>query len=327
MNMSNENNCDKPLISFILTCYNLPEDMVRECLDSIMNLSLRPCEREIVVVDDGSDACMIDSMKEYRDSFIYIRQKNSGPGAARNTGLKVATGKNIQFVDGDDKLVPYAYERCLDIVRYNDPDMVLFDSTNKKQSGSAVYLPKPVDGTQYLRHNNLHATAWGYIFNRRILQNLRFTPGLLHEDEEFTPQLLLRAETVYSTNIVAYFYRKRPLSITDNKSKRYIIKRLNDIESIIFHLQDIADSLPVTDMQAMQRRVAQLTMDYIVNIIKLTHSSKQLNARLKRLESKNLFPLPYHNYTAHYSVFRKLTKNKITRKLLALALKIEGHIL
>lgn len=318
---NSKSSCTAPMISFIVTCYNIPEEMIKECLNSILELSLRQTEKEIIVVDDGSKNCLMSSLMEYSDKIIYVRQKNEGLSAARNTGLRIATGQYIQFVDGDDKLIPEGYERCIDIVRYRKPDMVLFDSSDKDESGNKYGIPESVDGTEYMRHTNIHATACGYVFSRKILMDLRFTPGILHEDEEFTPQLLLRAENVYATDFIAYFYRKRPFSITRSKDKRSIIKRLNDVERIIFHLQEIAESMPVKDSLALQRRVAQLTMDYIYNIITLARSSKQLNMRIKRLEEKGLFPLPDRSYTKKYSLFRTLIKNKMARKMISAFLK------
>ncbi len=306
-----------PKVSFIIPCYDIPAWMVKECIDSIMALSLRPEEREIIVVDDGSDNYLIDELTEHRDHIIYIRTRKSGLGAARNNGLQMATGAYIQFVDGYDKLISEAYEHCLDIVRYNDPDIVLFDFAETERKEDKYYIPEPQDGAEYMRHNDLHVTAWGYVFKKSILLSLRFTPGLLHEDEEFTPQLMLRAEKVYDTNIAAYFYRKRPKSSTQSIDKRSVIKRLNDVEHIIFHLDDIANSLPTCDSAALKRRVAQLTMDYIFNTIRLTHSKSQLEQRINRLKARGLFPLPENGYTKKYTLLSKLVKYGITRKLLA----------
>lgn len=312
---------NRPLISFIVTCYNLPQYMIKECLDSITGLSLRKAEREIILIDDGSDTNPLESLKVERDDITYIRQKNSGLSSARNTGLRMATGKFIQFVDGDDRLIKEAYERCLDIVRYNNPDIVFFNSTDNDKIRMNYDLPEPTDGASYMRHNNIHAMAWGYVFNRRILGELRFTPGILHEDEEFTPQLILHADKVYSLDITAYYYRKRHDSITNNVNKRNIIKRLNDIERTIIHLDYLADIMPPADKSAMKRRVAQLTMDYVYNTARLTRSAKQIEKRINRLETRGLFPLPDGKYTLKYTLFRHLSKNKAIRRILELSLK------
>lgn len=321
MTDNHENSSSKPLISFIVTIYNLPVELVRGCLDSILSLSLRPAEREIILVDDGSDTSIMEQLMSYAADIVYIRQRNGGPSAARNTGLRMATGQYIQFVDGDDKLIAEGYGHCVDLVRYDAPDMVLFDSSDKENVSATYYMPEPVDGTHYMRHNNLHAVPWGYVFNRNILLDLRFTPGIINEDEEFTPQLMLRAERVFSTNIPAYFYRKRNESITHDRSRKFIIRRLNDMERIIFHLNEVAASLPLAERQALGRRVAQLTMDYIYNVMKFTRSCRQLEERLQRLEKEGLFPLPDKDYTKKYMLFRKLANSRMVRRMMALVLR------
>lgn len=319
---------NKPLISFIITYYNLPIQMLCECLDSILALSLRPFEREIIIVDDGSDASPINDLKEYNDQIIYLRQTNQGLSVARNTGISIAKGKFIQFVDGDDYLNRSAYEHCLDIIRFNDVDLVLFQSSHRVSNDQQIVFndsPKPMTGTEYMRNNNLRVSAWGYLFCRTLLMSLRFTPDILHEDEEFTPQLFLRAEKLIETSAVAYFYRKRVNSIIHNNDKKWVIKRLSDTENIIYKLSILADRSPKKDRSALQRRVAQLTMDYLYNTIVLTKSEAHLNKAIEKLHQKGLFPLPDKNYTKKYVWFRRLLNSTTGRKLLLHILPIKRH--
>ncbi|MBR0489432.1 MAG: glycosyltransferase [Prevotella sp.] len=310
---------NKPLISFIITYYNLPLDYLKKCIDSILALSLSSEEREIILVDDGSDTSPINELKAYCDQIIYLRQTNQGLSVARNTGISIAKGDFIQFVDGDDYLNRSAYEHCLDIVRFNDVDVVLFQSSHRVGNNQQTVFndsPKPMTGTEYMRNNNLRVAAWGYLFCRTLLMSLRFTPDTLHEDEEFTPQLFLRAEKIIETSAVAYFYRKRDNSIIHNKDKKWIIKRLSDTENIIYKLSLLADRSPEKDRSALQRRVAQLTMDYLYNTIVLTKSEVHLNKAIEKLHQKGLFPLPDKNYTKKYVWFRRLLNNATGRKLL-----------
>lgn len=303
-------------MSFILTYYNVPTDMLRRCLGSIFALSLSEEEREIILIDDGSDVSPISEISDYIDRIVYLRQKNGGLSVARNVGLDVAKGQYIQFVDTDDYLLRGPYSHCLDIVRYHNPDMVMFNATDKDDAEVPLTLPEPVDGATYMKHNNLRATAWGYIFRRKSLVDLRFTPGLVHEDEEFTPQLVLRCEKIYVTESEAYHYTTRDESITTKHGRKWKLKRLNDTEHILFHLQRVGESLPMEESKAMMRRVNQLTMDYIYNIIMLTRSLQNLEERIARLEKKGLFPLPSNNYTKKYKVFSAISRTKAGRKIL-----------
>lgn len=310
-------NIQTPLVSFIITTYNLPTEYLVECLKSILQLSLNPKEREIILIDDGSDIASISDLLDYQDDFIYLRQRNQGLSVARNRGLQIATGDYIQFVDGDDYFLQMQYEHCLDLVRYHTPDIVYFELTNKEEKDVPYQYSEPITGSSFMHNNNLRAAACSYIFKASILQNLRFTPGIFHEDEEFTPLLFLKADRVITTNAKAYFYRKRNDSIVHKKEdKRHNLKRLADTEKVIFHLQAKSDYLPENERIALNRRIAQLTMDYLYNTIILTRSSKHLEDAIKRLHNKGLFPLPEKKYTKKYLMFAKAINSKLGRKLM-----------
>jgi hypothetical protein len=92
------------------------------------------------------------------------------------------------------------------------------------------------------------------------------------------------------------------------------------MEQIILNLSDRADSLPQADREGLQRRVAQLTMDYIYNNIRLTHDGKHLEKCIERLHEKGLFPLPDRKYTKKYTWFRRLSMSKMGRKILLMTI-------
>ena len=94
----------QPLISFIVTYYNLPPQLLGASIDSILALSLAPEEREIIVIDDGSEESPLETLREKWNDILYIRQQNQGLSAARNLGIEACRGTFIQFVDGDDLL-------------------------------------------------------------------------------------------------------------------------------------------------------------------------------------------------------------------------------
>lgn len=93
-------------------------------------------------------------------------------------------------------------------MRYHQPDLVLFTECKRKDVKTPYNFEGPMSGREYMRHNNLRGSAWGYIFGRQALGSLRFREGSTVEDEEFTPQLILRCEVVYVTTAEAYYYRQ-----------------------------------------------------------------------------------------------------------------------
>lgn len=312
-----------PLVSFIITYHNTPIEMLRECIESVFALSLAKEEREIIVVDDGSLISPINDLSDIADDIVYLRKPNGGLSDARNWGIGIAHGKYLQFIDDDDKLIAANYEQCLDIVRYKEPDIMMFDFTSSLPANTTINEPTgPVSGNELMLHENIHAAAWGYIFKKSCIGKLKFTVGIYHEDEEFTPQLLLRAERVFRSAVKAYYYRHRSGSITTGKQPRNIVKRLSDTRDILFRLFDLCDKLPTNDKRAMQRRVAQLTMDYIYNVIVQTHSGKHLENCIEELKKKGLFPMPNQNYTKKYTWFRRLINSKLGRSILLTTLPL-----
>lgn len=307
----------QPLVTFIVTCYNLPQQMLGECIESILSLSLRPFEREIIVVDDGSEQSPIEGLLRFGDDIVYLRKGNGGVSTARNLGLRTATGRFIQFVDGDDTLIQASYEHCLDIIRYGKADAVMFDFTRKSSDDLAYEDWEPMSGCDLMRQHNIQGASCLCLFSRSILGELCFTPGISYgEDEEFVPQLLLRAERVVRTSAKAYYYRLRETSATGNKTKEGIMKRLDDNLRVIRSLQQKAATLPTAERVALERRVAQLTMDYIYNTITLTRDSSLLQQRLDTLRNDGLFPLPDRDYTTKYKWFRRLTNSSAGLALL-----------
>jgi len=316
---------EQPLVSFILTDYNLPTAMLCECIDSILRLKLQPSEREIIVVDDGSDNSPMNDLLRYGDDIIYVRQKNGGVSTARNTGMAMAKGRYVQHVDGDDCLLQAPYDHCLDIVRrHQDADVVMFDFTHEPQAKQTTFgeLVRK-SGTALMRTENLRGSACCCLFRQAVRGELSFTPGIEYgEDEEFTPQLLIRAETVYTTDAKAYYYRERQTSAVHQNDPERVSKRLADHMNVILRLQTLADRRPYEERLALQRRVAQLTMDHIYNTIIGTRSEERLDETIETLRRQNLFPLPDHDYSTKYVWFRRMTNSRWGRKLLLTTLPL-----
>ncbi len=310
-------NTPQPLISFIVTTYNLPVVMLRECLESIASLSLSPQEREVIIVDDGSDFSPVNEMTEILNDIIFIRQPNRGLSIARNIGLSLAKGKFIQFVDGDDCLIDAPYEHCLDIIRYKEPvDMIMFLTSNLRNQPTDFTFNGPISGETYMTNENLRAAACGYIFRKSRIGELRFTPGIYHEDEEFTPQLVLKMRNIYCTSAKAYFYRERKGSITHTDNEKEKNKRLTDILKVILHLNDIAAHGDPAHRESMERRVAQLSMDFLVNVIRMTKSRQQLLKAIELLKEHSLYPLPDKKYTTEYVIFRYMIQKRAGQLIL-----------
>lgn len=310
----------QPLISFIITIYNTDTDMLHKCLESIMALSLSQMEREVIVVDDGSDMTPLNDIADYSDSIIYIRQRNQGPSAARNIALKMANGRYIQFVNGDDSLIRAPYEHCLDIARYHNPDVVLFKTTaNANNVETPFTYDGPKTGSDYMRNNSMRGSVCNFLFERKILGTLRFPTDVYHDDDEFTTQLLIRSERLYTTDSDAYCDNGSKAQQTTHGNESNNERLFADTERVLQRLQNLV--VPDTDRAALNRRIAQITMEYLCNIIRRTHNRHLLAETMERLRDKGLYPLPDRDYSKRYKYFRKMIGNALTRNLLFLLIR------
>lgn len=299
----------RPLVSFIVTAYNIPAMMLRQCVGSILALPLKREEREVIVVDDGSDEPVAKRLENLQGSVACIRQQNQGVSVARNVGMAHASGQYIQFVDGDDCLLQAPYERCLGFLRlHRQTDMVVFRTTSNANAPKLADFKGPVTGAEFMTANNLHGAVHGYLFKKDILKGLQFAKGITYgEDELFTPQLIVNSTCLYSTETQAYYYRQRNGSVIHQKTNADKDKRIGDTLNVIAQLQAVQKSLDDEGKrEALDRRINQLAMDCLYNVARLTKSRSRLNQAKHALAKQGLYPLPDKRYTLKYSLFRKI---------------------
>ena len=286
-----------PLLSFIVTYHDEPQAMFRACMESIRSLRLRQEEAEIIVVDDGSctEPCMEGDATGWAEGpkEVLIRQEQAGLSVARNRGLNHARGQYIQFVDADDMLIPSVYDAVIELLRDAAADVVLFNMTRRQKSHAAGRILRRCSGADYVAGHSLRAAACGYAFRRDVLGDLRFRPGLLHEDELFTPLLFLKAETLVEIDAKAYFYRQHSGTITNRRTSAHVQKRLDDMQFILRELRSLDNPL-------LRRRIHQFTVDYLQKTYTLTHSLGELRRRWGELKDEGFLPLPPKAYSFRY---------------------------
>ena len=154
---------DNLLFSIIVPIYNVEKYLAR-CVDSILNQTYRNIE--IILVDDDSpDRCgMLCDEYALKDPRIrVIHQKNKWLGGARNSGLQIATGKYILFVDSDDFVREDMCEKLLAYLNGHDVDMILFDMYHTDIGGKI----KSISGNS-IEPNTIYCGSRG----RSVLYNL-----------------------------------------------------------------------------------------------------------------------------------------------------------
>ena len=224
-------------ISIIIPVYNV-EDYIIECLNSI---DFTKKNWQVVLVNDGSTDNSYELIKPYAkyENVKIISQKNLGLSEARNSGVKVADGEYVMFLDSDDML----YEGFQDKIdeSANLDGTVYFFSSILKLGKKLIYDELVFDKYKidrlnskemqnFFRKKKIAFVANRYVMPIEIARSLEFEKGVYHEDELFTTKLLL-IENNFKYIDTHYIYRKqRPNSITSTVSIKHfesIIKILN----------------------------------------------------------------------------------------------------
>ena len=126
-------------VSVVLPVYNV-ENYLRDCLDSIVNQTLK--DIEIICINDGSPDNSLEILREYeaKDNRItVIDQENGGHAVATNRGLKLATGECLFSMDSDDILELNALELSYNKLKEKDVDFVMFKAINYDDTNDVYY--------------------------------------------------------------------------------------------------------------------------------------------------------------------------------------------
>lgn len=207
-----------PKISIIVPIYNT-EIYLKECLQSLINQTYENIE--IVCINDGSKDKSEIILKNYMaldDRIVMISQENKGLSAARNAGLKIATGEYVMFCDSDDFLQLDAVELCVKkLVAHNCIDGVFFNArmfsmvgTNMRGIEGEAYeaVPLEIDCDESNFLGGFGNVCFG-CFSLSIIKsnNLMFREGYIYEDWDFVAQFSVQAKKIYWLNCMLYNYR------------------------------------------------------------------------------------------------------------------------
>ncbi|HHX23678.1 MAG TPA: glycosyltransferase family 2 protein [Thermoanaerobacterales bacterium] len=245
------------LVSIIIPVYNV-EDYLERCIDSIKRQTHKNIE--IIIVDDGStDRCpqLCDDYARDDSRIIVIHKENQGLGLARNTGIDVARGEWICFVDSDDYVSPLFVERLLKIAVENDCLTVqcCFQRVLEEINGTERIKPeiKVMDWRSYFiyvyRHmckNSIGSfghTVFGSVINIyhiSLFSEIRFSSLRISEDIEFIPRIIYAAgrKNIAVTNEILYYYYQRQGSITRAKANLALTDRFYAFNSAIAFLSE-----------------------------------------------------------------------------------------
>lgn len=205
-----------PLISFIVPSYNV-ERYIENCINSITNQSYKCIE--IIPVDDGSPdstGVILDKLARDDNRIRVVHKKNEGVSAARNSGLDIAKGEYVVFVDGDDYIAPDYAEYMLGLINSNDAeyalslDCFMYDG-EEQNSNQFVKCYTPEEATALLLGPRVVIGCWDKIYKKSFLDanNLRFsTTQFFGEGLFFITTAAQLAKKIVVGNRKVYYYRR-----------------------------------------------------------------------------------------------------------------------
>lgn len=259
----------EPKVSIIVPVYNT-EQYLKQCIDSITSQTLE--DIEIIIVDDGSKeecAKLCDQLAATDSRIKVIHKINGGLGFARNSGLEVARGEYVGFVDSDDYVKPPMFEALYTAAAKNNADLAIsgtcfvggntfsqsgdyseihyfeedtvFDGEEIKQLLLGVVGSLP----EYPEDSRYGVSVWKNIFKRSLLceKNIIFFSErkIISEDTMFMVDYIKHAKKAVGIHGAFYCYRRNEASL----SKCYRADRFEKVLIFLAELEEhIKDVLP-----------------------------------------------------------------------------------
>jgi len=239
------------MISVIVPIYNTNEYLT-QCVESILNQSYT--ELEVILIDDGStdgsgNTCDFFCEKDRRVQVVH--QSNQGLSAARNTGIDLAKGEYLSFVDSDDTIHKDFYRILMFELTKHNAQLAMCNillktdssAVNKAYDKVDVKILNKSDALNFMtqvQDNVIMSAAWNKIYRRELFENIRYPIGKLHEDEFVIHEILWHVETVAWCDAELYEYLiRRSTGITATIKNRTRYDKIEALWSRVLFFRDL----------------------------------------------------------------------------------------
>lgn len=289
--------------SIIIPVYNV-EPYLRECVDSVLHQSF--VDWEAIIVNDGSTDNSLAILERYAakdERIMVVNQPNVGTAAARNTGLRMAQGDYIVFLDSDDWLEDHALQTIAE--KLNGEEVLCFsgrrfvEATNEYHEADVLSEKLYESGISYYNENALLPRDFAFVcvvlraYQRRFLleHGLLFDDDITYEDNLWVPLTLFHAHTVRVISDSLYVYRIRQgskmqeVSLARKKDKLKVANRL----AVFF-----------TTQEGFEKRIVYQAITHHYQSV-FVYASKGEKKELKRL--------------CDWQLYRKVSRTKLRHRL------------
>ena len=219
----------KELISIIIPVHN-GQDYLGNCIGSIAKQACSSYDMEIIVINDGSTdatADICERLRESHENLHVIPLEDLGVSCGRNTGIDIAKGDFITFVDADDRLLPGMLEHLYTICKSGGYDFAgcgfsLWCDEEELNRIELMNFPlevgqKTYSGNEFMDKGILSGDTrcWGKLYRRETIGEIRFKEGLtIGEDMLFLLDITLKSERINISEYKGYGYFYNPIGAT-----------------------------------------------------------------------------------------------------------------
>src|SRR5690625_3214033 len=230
-------------LSIIVPLYNTGK-LLSTCLDSILAQTFE--HFELILVNDGStdnsgEICNDYANKDRRVKVIH--KKNGGTSSARNAGLEIAKGDYIGFVDSDDYINKYMYEKLYKNAIKHSSDIVLcrykevygFENNlinnTVEEKDAQHFINLSAIKQMYVNKSTYiaYVVPWNKLYKRQLFENIRYETGNIYDDETVAHKLLYESKKITVITSSLYFYNQREGS---QMNSSFHIKRFDKIYAL-----------------------------------------------------------------------------------------------
>lgn len=305
------------MVSIVVPIYNV-EEYLPKCLDSLIGQTYKNIE--LILINDGSTDHSLKIAEEYAEKYRQIKlvtQRNGGLSKARNTGMNLATGEYLCFVDSDDWLELDTIQEIVSLMDIDDLDLCLFGANTflsdvnklRRQSEDdycysskckGVYQGKELFSKLYFS-GEFKASACMYMMKRKLIaeSGLEFKEGMIHEDELFTPYLFYYAGRSEITERKFYNRRIRKNSIVTGTKA---LEHMKGYGSVFLGLSECPGK--EDENQAVAESYLQLCIDnfqqslnyYVILTRKERKKVKSLIEEIRKEKRRKRISLPFIYY-------------------------------
>lgn len=260
---------------------------------------------EIIMVDDGStdnSRAIAEALAAKHHSLQLIHQENGGQSAARNTGLRHASGQYVMFVDSDDYLLPNVLDKVYGCAVQHDLDMCAYRFKTMKVDGSwyeDMVQPFDTDRTYSGEHALLHhvtiSSACAILYSMEFIRqnNLFFTVGITHEDFDFNSRAYAFARRIMFTRHLVYAYFWNGTSSSRSQDADMLKKSLTNELSVAANMKGFAETAALSARlkEFYHRHCNSIVVSLLLLYFRGRYPYAFLQQLLGKAEEMSLYPV------------------------------------